>query len=319
MITSEWPSSINPAAVPFIVRQVDCLREAGIQVNVFPFRGNKKIANYVHARRSVQALIQQSKFDLVHAQWGQSTLLAVPKRKPLVVTFRGDDVNGIVGERSRQTLQGFVLRLISHYAAMIANERIVVSKRLAVRLHLKNYHVLPSGIDLKVFFPIERGQARRALELPDKDFVLFVGNPSNPVKRLPLIREAIALARAKNPNIELLCLGDVPHERIPKFMNASDVLVLASVQEGSPNVVKEALACNLPVVSTDVGDVRERIGKIEGCVVCKDDRPETIAAGLCKVLSDKKRINGRNTVLDLDEHTITQKLISVYHKAIEND
>jgi glycosyltransferase involved in cell wall biosynthesis len=81
-------------------------------------------------------------------------------------------------------------------------------------------------------------------------------------------------------------------------------------------VVKEALACNLPVVSTDVGDVRERIENIEGCIVCEDGHPSTIAEALKQVLNRNSRIEGRNTVLNLDENLLTKKVIAVYNKAL---
>ena len=99
-------------------------------------------------------------------------------------------------------------------------------------------------------------------------------------------------------------------------MSAADALVLTSMHEGSPNVVKEALACNLPVVAVDVGDVRHRIGAVAGCVLCADDRPETVAAGLVAVLQRGRHIAGRETVLDLDERITAEKTIAVYRQAI---
>ena len=100
-------------------------------------------------------------------------------------------------------------------------------------------------------------------------------------------------------------------------MNACDVLLMTSLHEGSPNVVKEALACNLPIVSTDVGDVRNRIGALDGCVVCATDDPATIAEALNQVLSRRQGIDGRKAVLDLDEQVLTSKVIDVYRRAVE--
>ena len=117
-------------------------------------------------------------------------------------------------------------------------------------------------------------------------------------------------------SVELLVVKNVPHAVIPYYMNACDALLLTSSHEGSPNVVKEALACNLPVVSVNVGDVRQRIGNIEGCVLCADDLPQTIAAGLAQVLSRKERINGRRTVRNLDENRLVERVIAVYEQAI---
>lgn len=317
MISSEWPTPERPHAVPFIVRQVDFLRRAGVDVEVFHFRGGGNPLNYFHAWRRVRRLMREERFDLLHTQWGQSALLALPKNRPLVVTFRGDDVHGIVDSNRRQTFQGIVLRLVTRYAARKADERIVVSQSLATQLKIEDHHIIPSGIDLTLFHPDDKRKARQILNLPvRKDLILFAGDLHTPRKRLPLIREAVQLLQVENPNAELICAGAVPHEKMPLYMSACDVLILASVHEGSPNVVKEALACNLPVVSTDVGDVRERIGSVDGCVVCADDKPETLAASIQSVLSRNKRIDGRKTVLNLDETILTQRLISVYKKAI---
>ena len=108
----------------------------------------------------------------------------------------------------------------------------------------------------------------------------------------------------------------VPHTDIPLYMSACDALVFTSMQEGSPNVVKEALACNLPVVSVPVGDVETRLKGVEGCELCSDDDPETIAAALHRVLARGGRTNGRETVLELDENNITQQVISLYQTVL---
>ena len=99
-------------------------------------------------------------------------------------------------------------------------------------------------------------------------------------------------------------------------MNAANVLVLTSTHEGSPNVVKEALACNLPIVSTDVGDVRERVAGLDNCVVCEDDRPETVAAALEQALDSGEFVNGRDAVLDCDETLLTQHVIRIYQNTL---
>jgi glycosyltransferase involved in cell wall biosynthesis len=171
-------------------------------------------------------------------------------------------------------------------------------------------------LDLEMFSPQDKRAARAALSLPEnRRLVLFGGNPTVPRKRFSLAQEAIALLNGQ-PDVELVVPRGVPHRQIPLYMNACDALVLASLHEGSPNVVKEALACNLPVVSVDVGDARERIGSLPGCVVCQDDRPETIAAALTEVLNQKTPFNGRDAVKDLDELLLTPKVIDVYRRAM---
>ena len=316
MITSEWPTPENPHQVPFIVRQVNSLRQAGVDVHVFAFRGNKNPLNYARAWKQVQAEITKGHYDLVHAQWGQSGLLALPKRLPLVVTFRGDDLEGKQGPNGQWVRYGIVLEQVSRLVARLADQVIVVSESLAKSMPKRSYHVIPSGLDLQMFCPGSKIEARQRLGLDaSKYYVLFVGSTNRPTKRFDLAKEAVERLQS-DLNVELLVATNVRHEQVPDFLNASDALLLTSVHEGSPNVVKEALACNLPVVSTDVGDVRQRIGNIPGCAVLPDARPETITAALRQVLQRGKRVNSRNMVLDLDETILTQKVIGVYKQTL---
>lgn len=316
MITSEWPTPEMPHLVPFVVRQVRFLQQAGVDVQVYAFRGGKNLANYIKAWKEVQTEIKRGKFDIIHAQWGQSGLLALPKRLPLVVTFRGDDLNGIVGANSRKTAYGYVLRSVSYIVARAADQIILVSDTLAKAIPNRLYHVIPSGLDLEMFCPTAKEIARQKLGLSlDRHYVLFAGSVKEPGKRYPLAMQAVDLLK-REMDVELLTASGITHEQVPDFMNASDALLLVSLQEGSPNVVKEALACNLPVVSTDVGDVRMRIGAIEGCAILENDEPETIAQTLREVLVRGQRINGRQTVLDLDESVQTEKVINVYRQAL---
>lgn len=316
MITSEWPTPEHPDWAPFVVRQVESLRHTGVKVDLFHFRGAGNVLNYLRAWRQVRARLSQSHYDLVHAQFGQSGLVALPKRLPLVVTFRGSDLKGIVGPNGRYTLTGCALRLVGQIVAHRADEIIVVSESLAKFLPCRSYTIIPSGLDLDLFRPLPKVEARQALRLPpDHRLVLFVGNPDRPEKRFALAREVMSYPGTEMPASLIIAHG-VPYAQMPLYMNACDALLVTSSHEGSPNAVKEALACNLPVVSVAVGDVRERIGSVEGCVVCADDRPETIAAGLAEVLQRRERIEGREAVQDLDERILTQRLLRVYDMAL---
>ena len=312
MITSQWPTEQSPNDVPFLVRQVEFLRRAGVDVEVFSFRGAKNPLNYVRAWRLARQKLQQGHYDLVHAQFGQSALPALPKRLPLVITIRGDDVEGIVGSKGQYTLSGYILRILSRWVAKRADALIVVSSHMKQHFPSLPAHVVPSGLDLELFRIIPQHEARQRLGLPlSKRLVLFVGNPDDPRKRFALSQKAVGqMDRALNA--ELVVGWGVPHSDIPVFMNACDALVFTSMHEGSPNVVKEALACNLPVVSVAIADVPERLRGIEGCVVCADDRPETIASGLTQVLQRRVKVNSRIAVQDLDERILTQRLIEIY-------
>ena len=245
-------------------------------------------------------------------------MLALPKRLPLVVTFRGSDLQGIVGTDGGITTSGRVLQWLSRLVARRADAVVVVSAHMKAYLppHIEAA-VIPSGLDLNLLRPYPRDEARRQLGLPlDRRLVLFAANPSVPRKRFPLARAAIELLEQRMP-VQLVVAWGVAHKEMPLYMSACDALILTSVHEGSPNVVKEALACNLPVVSVETGDVPERLRDVPGCELCEDDDPATIAAALERVLQRQERVNGRRTVQHLDETLLAQQMIDVYQHAME--
>lgn len=317
MVTSDWLWNSWGGPAVFIARQADFLRREGIEVDLFPFRGARHPRNYLAAWQEVRRRVQRGCYDLVHAQFGQSGLTALPKHLPLVVTFRGDDLEGIIGENGRYVPAGWLLRLISRNVARHADAAIVVSE------HMKRYlprsvpaHVMPSGIDLQLFRPEPRDAVRRRLGLPlDQSLVLFVGNPALARKRHGLAQQAVAIVNRSMPT-KLMIGWELPHDQIAALMNACDALLCTSMQEGSPNAVKEALACNLPVVSVPVGDVALRLRGVAGCELCQDDRVDTIAAALERVLRRGQRIDGRSAVQHLDERILTEQLIGIYRSIL---
>lgn len=317
MITAGWPQPGQPQTTHFVKRQAEFLRKAGVEVEVFPFRGGKRAWNYARAWRQVRPRLTSGRFDLVHAQFGQSGVLALPKHLPLVVTLRGSDILGIVGPDGRYTLAGRISQAVARFALRRADAVVVVSE------HMTEYFrtpapvtVLPSGIDFELFRIVPRDEARARLGWPlDKRLILFAGNPEQPRKRYGLAKAAVDVLNRTLP-AELVVAWGVPHTDIPLFMNGCDAFVFTSMQEGSPNVVKEALACDLPVVSVPIGDTAERLRGIEGCELVGDERPETIAAALERVLRRGRRVAGRVAVAPLAEEAITARLIDVYRGAI---
>lgn len=314
MITSEWPTPERPNAVPFVVRQVDFLRRAGLEVDVFHFRGGKNLFRYMQAWFRVRSTLAQTSYDLIHAQFGQSGLLALfPKRLPLVVTFRGDDLEGIVGDDRKYMLAGKILRQVSQFVAKRADAVILVSAHFSKYLSRKDVTVLPSGLDLTLFRTMPREEARQRLGLPaNQTLVLFAGNPAEARKRFTLAQAVVN----NIPGAQLVVAWNVPHAQIPLFMNACDAMIFTSMHEGSPNVVKEALACNLPVVSVEVGDVRRWLSEVDGCIVCKDDQPGTLTCALREVLQRHARVDGRPAILEIEELRLTQKVIQIYEKLL---
>lgn len=317
IVTSEWPRFSGDFSGIHVFDQIEQLRIGGIHVNVFSFSGKKNLFRYIMAIIEFWRL-DKSEFDLVHAHHGQSGVVALSQRTlPVVVTFHGSDLQGVRDAAGNVTFQGRVLQFVCRMVARFADEVILVSDHLKAFIPIREYHVIPVGIDLKLFYSVPLIFARSKLGLSEyRHLVLFVGNPERTEKRFWLAHAAVERLKTEL-DVELIVANGVLHEIMPYYMNACDVLLITSSSEGSPAMVKEALACHLPIVSADVGDIREWIETIEGCVVCEDARPETVADGLLRVLSNKKRIHGSVAVQDLDERFLIQKVIQVYQQAIE--
>jgi glycosyltransferase involved in cell wall biosynthesis len=318
MVTSEWPAPGVNVTSHFIKRQADFLGAAGVDVTVFPFRGRKNPFNYLTNWVRLQARMRRERFDLVHAQFGQSGLLVLPKRLPLVVTFRGSDLLGTVSDKTRRHLKVSALhQYLSRMVAACSDAVIVVAEHMKAQLPSSiDAQVIPSGIDLNLFRPTDTTVAREKLGLPaDERLVLFVGRTNHGRKRGFIAEQALDILNRTLP-ARLVVAWAIPHTDVPLYMSACDALVFTSMQEGSPNVVKEALACNLPIVSVQVGDVESRIKGVENCELCTDDDPATIAAALERVLLRGVRTDGRETVLSLDENIITQKVIATYEAVL---
>lgn len=316
MLTSVWPTAEHPEYAPFIPRQVHSLRNLGVDVDVFHVNGRKSPIGYSRAWMRVQRRLARGPYDLIHAQWAQAALPALPVRLPLVVTFRGSDVEGFRPSSCLESVAAWTLPHIARGVARLANEAIVVAERLARRLPPRDYHVIPSGLDMDLFRPIPQEEAQTRLGLaPGFRYILFAASPRNPIKRYSLAQAAVERLHPRH-RAKLVVASGVEPAQMPLYMNACDVLLVTSTHEGSPNVVKEALACNLPVVSTDVGDVRERIKHVEGCVLCENDDLHHLCAGLAAVLDRSLRIAGRPAVSDLNESLLTRKVIAVYERAL---
>jgi glycosyltransferase involved in cell wall biosynthesis len=295
------------------------MQAAGVAVDVYVYDGGWSIGNYLRAVRETRQLMKRERYDLIHAYFGQCGLVARAQRKlPVVITYAGSDVEGSPIFRGLHRYKHYVLIAISRLLSLVADQVIVVSDNLGQKLPRKDYHVITIALDLDLFKPMDQKEARDKLGLPhDRKLVLWAAKPSNTRKRYELAVEVCRIAK-ETMNLELVVATDRPPEEIPIYMNAADALLLTSTNEGSPNVVREALACNLPVVSTDVGDVREQIGSLESCAVCDDDKPERIAQALIRVLQQPDRPGLRDAVVNQNYGALGRKVVSVYEKALVN-
>src|SRR5258708_7853488 len=254
-----------------IMQQVEQLRFLKHQVDVVLFQGYRSKLEYVRAAIEVRRRTRSVKYDVVHGHYGLTGIAAVFRfATPLVITLHGSDV-----------LVGRLPPMISRLVCRFADATIAVNKQIAARVPGE---VITCGVNLNVFQPKGRAGAKKRLGLAlDKKYVLFPFSPSRTVKRFDLAAAAVNRLAARGLNVELLTVSQVPNGEMPWYYSAADAMILASDSEGSPTSVKEALACNLPVVTTDVGDVREIGAGIAGFQICAQTA-ESLADGLETVL-----------------------------------
>jgi len=316
-VTSQWPTNNNPAAAPFVKREAEMLSQAGVDVDVLVYDGGWSPLNYLRAIRDMRKRIRQNKYSLIHARFGQCGLVARAQRRlPVIITYGGSDIEGSPTFIGFNRYRNYVLIAVSRLLSLIVDEVIVVSDHLGRKLPRRHYHVISSGLDLEMFKPHDPSEARDILNLPkDKKLVLFVGNPTKQTKRFDLATKVCELAGC-SVDLELVLLYQQPPSIVPVYMSACDALLLTSTNEGSPNVVKEALACNLPVVSTNVGDVKERLSNSDICEVLDDDNPDIIAEALIRVLKRPGKPSLRHLVEALDQKWWATQVKCVYQQAI---
>lgn len=286
---------------PFVAEQADALRKAGQEVELLLVKGHG-MTGYLKSLKSLRKAVDHFAPDIIHAHYGLSGLLCtLQHRVPVVVTYHGSDIN------DRHILP------LSRLAMCRAKHNIFVSKTL--QRTKRHSTVLPCGINLKDWPVLDYQEARNRMKLrPDGRYVLFAGAFDNSVKNAPLAQAACAL----RPNVELLELNGYRREEVALLMNACDALLMTSFSEGSPQVIKEALATRLPIVSVDVGDVSEIIGDTNvGTIV--DRTPKAIANALSPLLDHPHRSGGRQRIqeIHLDNKEITQRLIEIYNQCLK--
>ena len=317
VVTNLWPEESDPSYGCFVKAQMESLRPLGVEYDVLFINGRASRWNYFRAFPQMWGRLRTRRYDLIHAHMGLAGLVARGQVSlPLVVSFVGFDVAGEVQADGRVSAMGRFYQVSSFLLARLASAVMVKTAELKRRLRLKTAHVIPNGVDLNLFQPADQAEARRSLGLSaQKKFVLFPYDPRRPEKRFDLVEAAVAEARKAVPDLEILPVFGVPHERMPLYMNAADVLVLASLSEGSPNVVKEAMATNLPVVTVDVGDTAEMIGQTEGCYLVPRVAGE-IAAKIVEVCRCGRRTQGRERMGRLSIENVARQVVEVYSSVL---
>ena len=315
VVTNMWPNEADPSYGCFVKAQMDSLQPLGVDYDVMFINGRESRWNYLLGIGELRRRLRSKNYDLIHAHFGLSGWVArFQFRLPLVVTFHGDDVLGRPRKDGHITPMGRFFQVSSYLLAPLVSAVIVQNREMRRALRLDSAEVIPCGIDLELFRPMDQGEARRAAGLdPGKKHVLFAYNPDEARKRFDLIEAAVAKAKEQLPQLEILQVHGKPHSEMPLYMNAADVLVMASLIEGSPLAVREAMATNLPVISVNVGDVVDLIFESDGNHIVPRDA-DAIAAKIVEVCRRRGRGGGRERLIPYSMPVTAKRILEVYSR-----
>ena len=289
---------------PFIVEQAEALKHVGCEVDYFGIVG-KGIKGYFNAFGALRNKIKAFRPDIIHAHYGLSGLLANLQRSvPVVTTYHGSDIN-----------LPNVLRL-SKIAMKLSAWNIFVSQRnVDIAKPNKNYLLLPCGVNLPNYVEEDICAVKQKLNWnSNKKYILFAGAFDNKVKNAKLAQDSVSFI----VNAELIELKGYTREQVTALFYAVDSFLMTSFTEGSPQVVKEAMACDCPIVSVDVGDVAERIEGLGGCYIAERN-PQDIASKLQQALSLNSRTKGRERIIELGltNDLVAKKLVEIYTQILK--
>lgn len=291
---------------PFILEQVDALRQVGCEVDYYGVIG-KGIKGYLSAFSLLRKKIKSFKPDVIHAHYGLSGLLANLQRSvPVVTTYHGSDIN-----------LPKVLRLSKIAMKLSAWNIFVSQKNVDIAQPKKKYILLPCGVNLPNYNESEISATKQKLNWNlNKKYILFAGAFDNRVKNAKLAQDSVSLLE----DAELIELKGYTREQVTALFYAVDAFLMTSFTEGSPQVIKEAMACGCPIVSVDVGDVAERIEGLGGCYIAERN-PQNIASKLQQALSLKTRTKGRERIIELGltNDLIAKKLVEIYEDVLKNN
>ncbi len=308
---------------PIVKSQAESIKKTGLSLDYFPVYG-KGLSSYLKHIFLLRRHLYSGEYDLIHAHYGLCGIVAhlARRNEKLIVSFMGDDLIGEINKKGKYSLFGSILVLLNKIFYKMYDYVIVKSKELESHIKHNNNAVIPNGVYLNKFYPIEKQEARSILSInKDAKIVLFVGDINREEKNFRLAAEATVLCG--DNSVQLTPVFSIEHEKLKNYYNAADVLILTSFHEGSPNVIKEAMACNCPIVSTDVGDVKWVFGNSEGCYLTSF-KPEDVAQKIKFALEFSEKVGrtkGRERIIELglDSETIAKRIIKIYSRVTANN
>ena len=313
-ITNNFPTKQYPVFGIFVKEQIESLTNLGVENEVFFINGRELGRKaYWSSIKKLRKKLKNSDYDILHCHHSFSALI-------LFLTFRFSKFKKIVSYQNPPEKEGglFLFKLVNVFFNVIIVKNISESV-----LNNSKVNYLPNGVNTEFFKPQDVEESLRKLKLDSNiKYILFMDSYKRRTqKRVDRFDEVInILLKNGNPhNIQPLVLTNTDRSLIPSYMSVSSLHLLTSDFEGSPNSVKECLACNIPVVTCPVGNVHDLIGDVNGCYISKTFEPKELAILVLKCL-EKVSFNGRDKLLSkkLDINSVALNLEMIYKSMIEN-
>lgn len=319
-VTNNYPTSNNPDYGVFTKDQIDKVIALGVNSDLLFINAREHgIKEYFNAFKKIKNIYKQ--YDIIHCFHGLTLIIVffATIKKPILISF----LNEIKYENLKKNKAINEIYVIL-YKLIIKSNRVFTIFKDKIPENLKNNgrsFYLPNGIDLDSFYPIDKVESCKILNLdPTKKYILFVSSKNilRPQKRYDIFKSTIEILKSKyvSYNFEELVMSSVPREKCIYYYNAASVHLLTSDYEGSPNSVKESMGCNTPVVSTDAGNVKLMIDKAENCFISSQN-PDSLAEYIIKSL-DSSLCNLRD-ILKTNNLTVevkSKELFEIYKEIL---
>jgi teichuronic acid biosynthesis glycosyltransferase TuaC len=315
------PNNMN--AGNFMFSCAKTLQDQGVELDLYYLGNLRSVSNLIKVRKHVQSIANG--YDIIHAQFGSACAMATSSVKgvPKVLSLRGSDWYRFDKKVNFAFAHGLLATFMTKLSISKFNAIFTVSERMSNDVGRQypssKRYTIPSPINLSNFKPMDKQESRKALGFENNNdyWVLFTTlRTTNPIKRAALAKEAVEIAsRQMGGGVKMRIATEIPHDQMPIFVSSCDIVLCTSTHEGWPNCIKEALACNIPFVSTDVSDLHLIADKEKNCRVCPPD-PQIIADNICDVLMQSNNHDLGRYVSSMGLEKTCKKILNVYNEIL---
>lgn len=324
-ITAMYPNATDPAFGTFVKSQIDSLMEHA-DVELLVVKGGNGVLPYLMSIPHLLKILYKG-FDIIHVHFG--SLASLIKliyfgKTPVITSYCGGDLYGKIKDNERGLyFNSMIYRAVNKRLSGLDAWSITKSQNLAdeIEAFAKNIAIIPNGVDMTKFNVRDKEQCKEELGIDkNKKTILFPADTNNPRKNFALLENALTSLGDEDYTLLTFKGRNINPEQIPTYMNASDLVVCTSLEEGSPNIIKEAMACNCTVFSTDCGDVTQLLeGVNDGKIIeYEEDKWAKALKGFLRN-DEVKPSNSREMLIrkGLDDKSVAKEILEVYQNAIK--